>query len=953
MGSRRRHSTRTFDRWQTVLGLSLVTLGMAFLVPLCWTGAGEPWSQLWLAALVISTIGLLLLAPLLTGSVIVVLSISVAAVAASGLVRVGLDIVASDEEEAVREIATRLRFRIDDVERSLIEQTRNDRSTEGLDDIPSFTTVVTNLCIDANGIPSGQAFWTCEAPNGRVEKESTADSAVAPPSGAGQDDRDGGNDGRPSPTSDDQQIERKEDAERGVWSLTREIGEEWRSITTGLIRPLGLGGLDVGAEDADNDTRGGISNEEATVSSQPRPLAVAWAAAELAVAELELSAAIGTDSEAVSRAAFDAARAALQSQTTYEIDLLGAIGAAGSRVAQDVLPGNARVPLVIGVAGWFLLVAASYLLLRWGALLNATRGLGPVSLDPLDEGDPVWIAHRQQFHTCLLENVPEPGAVPHADALIQVASLIGTALPGASAASKSIQMARDVIFVPRGYTVQVGVIHCAETMQGRDPKASGIVVRIRKSRTKTLMDQRTFDFNGPAGEEQILAMRSAAYWAASVVVQASRSVPAWARWSPEAVAPLATLEASTTNDVSRAIELLDKALSLSPSSGMLLYKLALQYELPHKEAARPAKGAPNGETADGNRETPMPSAAKSEEGDSELSKNLMLALTCNLYAASLYPRYLDVRYRLATEASMLAGEIEEGGYDQTDAKRCSLAAYRYLGKGELTKLLNDYPFDGDREAEDRKAELRRLLLDLSLRERWRLRCLLSVPALLVNSLRSSERDLWLHLLRHRRERRDRRRRLAAAQVVTRERRKAAGLPKSRSVLLAAYDACWWVGEAQRRRLERLARRGDALWQLPYNLACYHALLAVREEGAKTTEKSDIARLRAREFLECARMSRLNEQLTREWLKSDPDLKGVRSADWWADLVKRFRAVETSSGGVARTAQTVRVPVQHVANLYRPEGGAVVGLDQEASFAALFFGSRGRRLRGRRPSDRVL
>jgi hypothetical protein len=885
--------------------------------------------------------------------VLVVLSVSVAAVAASGLVRVGLDIIASDEEEAVREIATRLRFRIDDVERSLIEQTRNDRSTEGLDDIASVTAVVTNLCIDANGFPGGPpAFWTCEAPNGRVEKEATADSAVAPPSGAGQDDRDGENDGRPLPTSDDQQIERKEDAERGVWSLTREIGEEWRSITTGLFRPLGLGGLDVGAEDADNDTRGGISNEEATVSSQPRSLAVVWGAAELAVAELELSAAIGTDSEAVSRAAFDAARAALHSKTTYEIDLLGVIGAAGSRVAQDVLPGNARVPLVIGVAGWFLLVAASYLLLRWGALLNATRGLGPVSLEPLDEGDPVWIAHRQQFHTCLLENVPEPGAVPHADALIQVASLIGTALPGASAASKSIQMARDVIFVPRGYTVQVGVIHCAETMQGSDLKASGIVVRIRKSRTKTLMDQRIFDFNGSAGEQQILAVRSAAYWAASVVVQASRSVPAWARWSPEAVVPLATLEASTPNDVSRAIKLLDEALSLSPSSGMLLYKLALQYELPHKQAAHPEKVDTKSASADGNRASPMQSAAEDEESDSNVAQNLMLALTCNLRAASLYPRYLDVRYRLATEASMLAGAIEEGDFDQTDAKRCSLAAYRHLGKGRLTELLNDYPFDGDQK-EDQKAELRRLLLDLSLRERWRLRCLLSVPALLVNSLRSSERDLWLHLLRHRRERRDRRRRLAAAQVVTRERRKAAGLPKSRSVLLTAYDACWWVGGPQRWRLERVARRGDALWQLPYNLACYYALLSVREGDAGRMTESAEARLKAGEFLECARMSRLSEQLTVQWIKTDPDLKGVQSEDWWSDLVARFRAVETSFEDVAGTASAVRVPVQHVASLHRPEGGAVVGLDQEASFAALFFGSRGRRLRNWHRSDRTV
>jgi hypothetical protein len=218
---------------------------------------------------------------------------------------------------------------------------------------------------------------------------------------------------------------------------------------------------------------------------------------------------------------------------------------------------------------------------------------------------------------------------------------------------------------------------------------------------------------------------------------------------------------------------------------------------------------------------------------------------------------------------------------------------------------------------------------------------------------NSQTRVWLHLLRHRRERRDRRRRLAAAQVVTRERRKAAGLPKSRSVLLTAYDACWWVGGPQRWRLERVARRGDALWQLPYNLACYYALLSVREGDAGRMTESAEARLKAGEFLECARMSRLSEQLTVQWIKTDPDLKGVQSEDWWSDLVARFRAVETSFEDVAGTASAVRVPVQHVASLHRPEGGAVVGLDQEASFAALFFGSRGRRLRNWHRSDRTV
>jgi hypothetical protein len=806
--ARPRHRVRPNDRAATVAGLllSILGLGLLLVLPGILPGGGSPlWSVLWLTAVAALLAGVLIVAPIVRGVFLVSLVLLGVTLAGISLVHVGTDALTREQEEAVRDTAALLRYRVAELPASGVEVA---------------TPLVEKLCESAGGELPGAPPWVCE-------RQTNADAAAAVT----------------------------------WWRQPREAVRElitvWRHPRE---RPPSV-----------------------------RELAIARAGTELFVAEQELAAATGTTEVESRRLAAETARAALQTTDVERTELAEAVTAGASSVLDGLLSAEGRIPLAIGVAGWFALAAFGLATLRWAATRNSTRGLGPVSLDEVEKEDEVWGRCKEQFRTHLLENVPEPGTVPHADALIQVANLVGAVVPPASGAAKTLAAMQKTVLVERGYAVQVAILRPAKG-EGNTATAAGLVVRVRKARTRTMLAQREFRFDG---SDESLMVREAAYWAAGVVIEDSRSVPLWARWSQDAVGPLARSEAArsgaTAEGQGRELPELEEAAKRSPASGLLLLKLA---------HAR------------------------------ELEPNLAGAFAYALEAASLYPRHLDARYRLATEASMLAEQLRAA--DAADLERCRLAARRYLGDRHLLSTAMA-AYRDDEKTED---ALQETLLRFALQERRRTRWwVLSPFALAWHALHASERDLWLSLLLHRRLRTDRQRRLTTAQLVTHQQ-------------LARHRPLRPVVRLRVRWQHRLARRGDAVWQQPYNLACFHAragqyarlrpdeldrdrkeleersrlkqrprerwrverqLRRVQRELETVSERSEEVRDQhvelARMMLECARVARGSEQLTQRWLEEDPDLDPLREELWWDPFVTSCRALNPDSNEPQRTTAT--------------------------------------------------
>jgi hypothetical protein len=643
---------------------------------------------------------------------------------------------------------------------------------------------------------------------------------------------------------------------------------------------------------------------------EARQLAVARASAQLAVADLEVARAQALDASDTTKAArVEAARAtraqareALQSaEEVARVDVARALSAGTGELVDGVLPAGSPFPLAPGVVVWALTALAVACLLRWTAVLNATRGLGPVSLELPEEKDADWQPCQERFRIHLLDNVPEPGSVPNAEALSKVATLIGTTVPAAEGGSKLLAEAlttlRDALIVTRGYAVEVAVVRRppAEAAAGTDASAAsvalGLVVRIRKARTRALLEQREFLF-GADGRER--AVREAALWAAAVIVGNSRSVPGWARWSPDAAGPLARLgheqqelrardgAATRDGDWGPVLERLEEAAQASPNSGRLLLELAHVEEMAAFTAPEGAEGQP----ASGRPAQPI--------------IHLVAALRHTFDAVGLYPRYLDARYRLASEAGLLAGVLSGEASDQVSADEITGELHalrqvveRHLGLDDpLTRALVDHLQDPRTGLGGLASALRRF----SIRERrreWRRR---SPVVVLLNGLRATERDRWLGELRHGRHRSDAQRRVISARLIAAAAEALADTNADPDAATTAAEDRWkrlsWTDRAWLRWLTNRAKRADVVWQVPYNLACCHANLAVASPDPGRSESLAAAE----DLLERARIARGSEQLTRAWLNLDPDLKVLRDHDpgWWSSFVPRCPAARSGT-----------------------------------------------------------
>jgi hypothetical protein len=807
-----RRSVRSRDRSTTVVALLLWGVGMSLFLRLLF--AHDPpgsWSRLWLAAAVGVIVGILLGAPVFSGRFLLAFVLLGLTVSGAALLRVGIDHLFELERGTARGAASLMAYVV--WEPSERESPSSDPTTGEL--------LATSDLFRAQQRAADAVGDLCRMAVGDFDP--VRDRACA------------------APASDDS---------------------------------------------APDDAVDASTSEPAV---EARQLVAARATAQLAVADLEVARALALGSsdttsvarvEAV-RATRAQAREALQTaEEVGRVDVARALSAGTGQLVDGILPARPRFPLAPGIVVWGLTALAVACLLRWTAVRNATRGLGPVWLEPPDEKDTDWRPCQERFRIHLLENVPEPGPVPNSEALSKVATLVGTTVPAAAGGSKVVSEAlttlRDVLLVKRGYAVEVAVVRrppaeAKATDEKEAAAAVGLVVRVRKARTRALLEQREFLF-GTDGRE--VTVREAALWAAAVIVGNSRSVPGWARWSPDAAGPLARLgheqqEIRAPADAAKGdvawepvLELLEEAVQASPNSGRLLLELAHVEELSAFNALHNAE-----------------KQISSDRPPKQIG-HLVAALCHTFDAVGLYPRYLDARYRLASEAGLLAGVLSPAASSQVSTATPVVTSDEFVDLREVVKrhLGPDDPLTRALAAYtgENPGALAAALRRFSIRERdreWRRR---SPVVLLLNSLRATERDLWLGSLRHRRHRSDAQRRVISARLV------AAAVDESKRSSR--------TGRAWLKWLTRRATRADVVWQVPYNLACYHANLAL-----SSGEDRSASLTAAKDLLERARIARDSDQLTRAWLRLDPDLKILRDVEsaWWTSFLAR--CPDTRSG----------------------------------------------------------
>ncbi len=209
------------------------------------------------------------------------------------------------------------------------------------------------------------------------------------------------------------------------------------------------------------------------------------------------------------------------------------------------------------------------------------------------------------FREALLQNLPEPAAVPGAQAaspITDLAELVGVS----SVFGKVAKSVVGLISKPGGYDVHGEVV--APSMPDEKWR---VLVRVSDQTTNAQVGVKTV-----SGPTSTAACRAAGYWAAANILSQSTRIPSWATWKTETAEALAFY--NDADDLPMAD--LERAVAAAPTSGVLLNALAGRYDLEqrHREA-----------------------------------------LVLYSRAVSAHPRYPVARYRMALSTGIMACEIDK------------------------------------------------------------------------------------------------------------------------------------------------------------------------------------------------------------------------------------------------------------------------------------------------------
>ena len=239
-------------------------------------------------------------------------------------------------------------------------------------------------------------------------------------------------------------------------------------------------------------------------------------------------------------------------------------------------------------------------------------------------------------------------------------------------------------------------------------------------------------------------------------------------------------------------------------------------------------------------------------------------------AAYHQPRYPVARYRRAVALSSLMDEgvnidkvfLPPGGGAGPDTPSRSRLLHLFrdlLGYGSGEDQLGRW-IDLAVKRREFPLEMRCAMLELAYA--WLVDAERSVNAGRLAQLRPSERRFW-HEFNRAGTKRDWTMLVRVSQQIVRVRLAHTRPPYTDGVSPIPPDI-----------VER-ALQARSHWQISYNIACYHSLLA-----ANATDQNDVKRHREQAFdwLERCLDRPFSGQLVREWIDRDPDLAGVRPLD---------------------------------------------------------------------------
>jgi hypothetical protein len=366
---------------------------------------------------------------------------------------------------------------------------------------------------------------------------------------------------------------------------------------------------------------------------------------------------------------------------------------------------------------------------------------------------------------------------------------------------------------------------------------------------------------GLNSEEEVL--RSAGYWAAGWILSHSKAVPPWAKWPASSGQALGlytqhkrvsdlterTLELprqAIDYAINQSIDCLEDARVHGPSSGLILTRLAEEYEF---------------------------------------KNDFVNALEINLQAAQLYPRYYVARYRIAVGLCLLlSSDIQPWDMAATSNDQQALRILDLLSAidpdGKATHHAVTYlqaqvmTARADRASTSRgqaragvatdASDIANVFLEVCLLSAVQLKksvtqsnfCVMALMA-----LRRDERRFWLARMRHPfLIRHNLRSAMPSIAHLSGYKSQPSDLdPKTPHSTPSKRVQKKYFGNPSPERVKRWAQSRNESAQVLYNLACYYALL------------SETGRLDAVKALEATQDHPQAEQIKASWMWRDPDL----------------------------------------------------------------------------------
>lgn len=641
-------------------------------------------------------------------------------------------------------------------------------------------------------------------------------------------------------------------------------------------------------------------------ATPPEPAPTEGTSAEIAEVATELTEQELTEAERVLvlEEGRSAIRAAMSIQRS-ELKAHEAIAAGADELLSYASGPTKFAEFRFSAAAWLLLLGGALLWYRQLEIISSARRLGPVDIQfervgGNDDKARKGAAHEEAgtkaqrpmripmhageavFKESVIGNVPEPGAVPGAQALAPVGDLVAQSdVPNKWLIGGVLDAVRTIFAAGGGFTV----VYSARTSS----EGPVVFVRLRQTRTGTHLGSDTF----PAHDIESAA-QLAGYWVAGWIISRSNYVPDWARWSEHDAWAFHGLDWTRAEPGGARPRVRSDPDDIDPSTvnSMILAQRAYTYQI-------------------------------SAFSDGRLRQ--YAALEDFARAVHRRPRYPVARYRRSAALSELmhyeshvqhAVRLPDGtiGPPTRSRLRYVFGDLILADRGRLSTPSATRLDEWLGRLDEEQAFPLSMRLELLLRvARWSHENRVAIRWRHVARLRPSERSFWKDFGRHRLARDwirvldaeiclciERLRQIVAApvgeaaildgSVVTPDEREDAN-----DVAAVVDELRQWADQLEASVADR-ARAPESHWQIAYNLACLHAVRARRFRHDEPAHAAD-ERGAALEWLERCLDRPSARQLVREWVERDPDLDELRDSDdfkRWCSRVQPITPTAASS-----------------------------------------------------------